>query len=392
LMGIPAGDSQQFKVLVLLQVVTSALGFPLRPINQLLWANQQIAWINGCSIAGAVVNAGVLLLGLQVGWGIYSFIAASWASFVVSQVGMLSCVVKLRLLPSLRHATVSFAALKPLAAYSVNVFLIILGTQLIAFAPNLLITRKLGLSALADWTVGTRLVSFAIQLIGRIPNSSEPIFWEMFVRGELPRIRQRLIELLHLSGSGAALFGAGITAINVPFIELWMSGKVQWMSAADVGLVLWVIVSTSSVVFNMVPGTTKRLGNMKYVYVLEGGIMVGLAYLPCLRLQTYWQVALILLVFVSLFRLPYGLWRTWRDLQIPGPVLAKALARTFVVALLLLAFAQVLRSATCYWKPLTQVLINALVYSVVALPAVYSIGLPLESRQRVQQTWRRIFP
>ena len=269
-------------------------------------------------------------------------------------------------------------------------FLIILGTQLIAFAPGLLITRKLGLSALADWTVGTRLVSFALQLIGRIPNSSEPIFWEMFVRGELPRIRQRLVELLLLSGSGAALFGAGVAAINVPFIRLWMAGKVQWMTAADIGLVLWVVVSINAVVLNMVPGMTKQLGKMKYVYLLEGGMMAGLAYLPCLRLRAYWQVALILLVFVSLFRLPYGLWRTWRDLQIPGPVLAKALARIFGVVLLLLAFAQVLRCATAHWKPLTQVLINGLVFSAVALPAVYFISLPLEPRQRIRQALRRI--
>lgn len=392
LMGIPAGDAPQFRVLVLLQVVTSALSFPLRPLSQLLWANQQIAWTNGCNIAAAVVNTGVLLLGFRVGWGIYSFIAASWVAFAVNQAGLLFCAVKLRLLPSLRHATVSVGVLKPLAVYSVNVFLIILGTQLIAFAPCLLITRKLGLPALADWTIGTRLVSFAFQLIGRIPNSSEPIFWEMFARGELARLRQRLIELLLLAGSGAALFGAGIAAVNVPFIGLWMSGKVQWRTAADIGLVLWVVLSTNSVVFNMVPGMTKRLGRMKYVYVLEGSLMAGLAYLPGFRLETYWQVALILLLFVSLFRLPYGVWRTWRDLQIPGPVLAKALARTLGVALMLLVFAQVLRSATAHWNLVIQVSINALVFSLVALPVVYFISLPLEPRQRIQQAWRRIFP
>jgi O-antigen/teichoic acid export membrane protein len=391
LMGIPAGDVQQFKVLFLLQAVTTALNFPLRPLTQLLWANQQIARMNGCSIAAAVVNAGVLLLGLHVGWGIYSFIAAGWASFAVNQACLLFCVVKLRLLPSLRHATVSIRALKPLAGYSANVFLIILGTQLIAFAPGLLITRKLGLSALADWTVGTRLVSFANQLIGRIPNSSEPVFWEMFTRGELPRLRQRLIELLLLSGSGAALFAAGAAAINVPFVTLWMAGKVQWMTTIDIWLVMWVVVSINSVVFNMVPGTTKRLGNMKYVYALEGSIMAGLAYLPFFRVRAYWQVVLVVLVFVSLFRLPYGLWRTWRDLRIPWSVLAKALARTFGVTVLLLGLALVLRTATSHWRPVIQLSVNSLVFVVVALPAVYFISLPLEPRQRVQQALRRIF-
>jgi hypothetical protein len=391
LMGIPAGDAGQFKLLVLLVAGTTGLGFPLRPISQLLWANQQIASMNGCSIAGAVVGSGVLLLGLWVGWGIYSFIASSWVGFVVTQAGYLYYVVKLRLLPKLRHATVSFSALKPLAGFSANVFVITVGIQLIALAPVLLITRKLGLLALADWTIGTRLVSFAIQLIGRIPNSSEPILWEMFVRGELPRLRQRLIELVLLSGSGAALFGAGIAAINVPFVTLWMAGKVQWLTAADIGLVMWVVVSINSVVFNMVSGTTKRLGRMKYVYLMEGGIMTGLAYLPFFRLRAYWQVVLVLLVFVSLFRLPYGLWRTWRDLQIPVSELAKALARTFGVTVLLLSLALVLRATTAHWNPVMQVSVNAVIFAVVALPTVYFLSLPLEPRQRVQQALRRFF-
>jgi glucan phosphoethanolaminetransferase (alkaline phosphatase superfamily) len=130
---------------------------------------------------------------------------------------------------------------------------------------------------------------------------------------------------------------------------------------------------------------------MKYVYLMEGGIMTGLAYLPFLRLRAYWQVVLILLVCVSLFRLPYGLWRTWRDLQIPVSALANALARTFGVTVLLLSLALVLRTATAHWNPVMQVSVNAVVFAVVALPAVYFLSLPLEPRQRVQQALRRFF-
>ena len=391
LMGIAAEQHRQFKILLLLQFATSAVSFPLRPLNQLLFSHQQIARVNGCYIVATLVNAAVLVSTLKLGWGIYSYIAANWIAFVVNQSGLLFYVLKLGLLPNLREARVSLTLLKPLAAFSSNVFMTSLGTQLINIAPGLLITRKLGVQALADWTVGTRLVLFVAQLIGRIPSASEPVFWEMFARQELARVRQRLLELVLLAGSAAALFGGSIAAINVPFVAFWMAARVQWFTATDIVLVLWVLVSIAAVVFNIVPGTTKHLGSMKFVYLLEGGIMVGLAYAPFVHFQAYWQVALALLVFECLFRFPYGLWRTWRDLAIPARVLANALGRTFGVAALLLCVAVLLRNTTGHWTQITQIAINGLIYCLVALPVVYYVSLPLEPRERIlQATLRRL--
>jgi O-antigen/teichoic acid export membrane protein len=389
LMGIAVEQHRQFQILLILQLATSALSFPLRPLNQLLFAHQQIARLNGCYIVATLINAAVLVSGLELGWGIYSYIAANWIAFVVNQSGLLFYVLRLGLLPSLREARISLKLLKPVAAFSGNVFITSLGTQLINLAPGLLITRKLGVPALADWTVGTRLISFATQLVSRIPNASEPVFWEMFARQEMARVRQRLLELLLLAGSAAALIGGGIAAMNAPFVALWMASRVQWMTATDFVLVTWVVVSIAAVVFNIVPGMTKHLGSMKFVYLLEGAIMVGLAYVPFVHVQAYWQLALLLLVFECLFRFPYGLWRTWRDLEVPARVLANALGRTFGVAALLLCVAGVLRQTTSHWTQITQIVINGLVYALVALPAVYCLSLPFEPRQRILQAMRR---
>ncbi len=385
LMGIDSEQAQQYRTLLLLQFATSALSFPLRPLNQLLFANQQIARQNGCYIVATLINAAVLISGLALGWGIYSYIAAGWTAFVVNQSGLLYYVVKLKLMPPLREARISLKILKPMAVFSGSVFMTSLGTQLINLAPGLLITRKLGVPALAEWTVGTRLVLLAAQLIGRIPNASEPVFWEMFARQEFSRVRQRLLELVLLAGSAVALLGGCLAATNTPFVAFWMASRVQWMTGTDVILVAWVLVSITAVVFNMVPGMTKHLGSMTFVYLTEGGLMVALAFLPFVRLGAFWQVALVLLVFECLFRFPYGLWRTWRDLQIPIRVLAAALARTFGVATLLLCVAGVLRKVTAPLSPIAQVVINGLVYVAIALPAIYYISLPGEPRHRIYQ-------
>ena len=388
LMGIPPDKSAQFKVLLILQSGVIALGFPLRPLGQLLHANQQFAWFNSANSVAALVNGALLLLGLRAGWGVYAYVVATWAAFVVVQLGYGFCVAKNRLLPPLLGARVSLKSLKPLAVFSSNVFVIGLGLKLIDFAPTLLITRKLGIQALADWTVGTRLVLFVSQLIFRIHNSSEPIFWEMFARKEFPRLRQRLLDLVIISGLAAALFGAGIVAINPPFIRYWTSNRVQWQTSADVVLVVWVAALTASAIFNTIPGTTKRLGAMKYVYVFEGLLVVSLAFLPVLHWHFHWQVALAMLICVAGFRLPYGMWRTWKDLQIPALVLLNTLARCGAVLLTLLAIALALRGATASLKPLAQVGINGALYGLLSLAVVFFLGLPPELKQRARQIFR----
>jgi O-antigen/teichoic acid export membrane protein len=392
LMNIPAEDSQLFQKLVLLQLATVALTFPLRPFGQLLYGHQQIAWINACATVATIVNACVFLLGLHLGWGLYSCVVAAWAAFLTQQAGTIYYVFKLRLLPRLSGATISLKSLKPLTALAGNVFVIVIGLQLISFAPTLLVSRKLGLQALADWTVGTKLVLFVWQLVQRTSNSSEPIFWEMFTRQEVQLLRQRLLDVTMLVAMVSAVLGAGLVAVNAPFVGFWTSQRVHWQTASDVVMAVWATVSIGAVVFNMVPGMTKQLGAMKFVYVFEGALVAGLAYVPAFPLKTAWQVALVLLLGVSIFRLPYGLYRAWRDLRFPAGVLSGVIARVASVALLLLAIALLLRKATSSLTPLMQIAINALVYGLIALPVAYGLGLPLEPRQRIVHTLQRVLP
>lgn len=392
MMSIPAEQARLFKLLVAVQLGTTALGFPLRVFSQLLYANQLLATLNSLAILGTSLYAIVLVVGLHSGMGIYSYLAASWASFLIIQISTVVLAYRRGLVPEFRNAPVSFRILKPLASFSSQVLLIVVGLQLIAFAPTLLITRKLGLAALADWTVGTRLAMLGWQLVTRITGSSEPIFWEMFSRGEVARLRSRLLDLGRLAGSMAALLGGGVVAVNAPFVALWTQSRVQWWSGADVLLFLWIVVFAAASVFNMVPGITKRVGSMKYVYVLEGLAMVALAYMPFPPIRREWQVAMVLVAAVAVFRFPYGVARACKDLAITGRELGGFLGRCTASAAALLALALLLHCLTVKQRSLTQVLVNGVSFSVLALPCLYAISLPSEIKSRIRLGLGRRFP
>ncbi len=384
LMGIPGEESHLCQVLLLWQLAITAATFPLRPLSQLLVAHQEIAALNGCTMAATTVNAVVLVCGLRVGWGIYSYVVASWIMFFVLHAALLYFVVKLRLLPDFRNAKISLATLKPLARFSSNVFLLALGLQLFNFAPVPLVTRHLGVQGLADWTVGTRLVLFATQLVARIPGAAEPALWEMYTRRELPLLRLRLLEVGQVAALTAALLGGGITVANPSFIRIWTSERVDWSTAADICFALWVVAVPLAASLNVISAITKHVGAMKFVYFLEGAVLMALAYLPFPHLRAHWQVALALFLCVSLFRLPYGCFRAWRDMEIPALVLARMLLLVFGISLALLATATGLRVLTAHLRAPWQLAVNVPVYGLIALPLVYALGLPPQSQQRLR--------
>ena len=231
----------------------------------------------------------------------------------------------------------------------------------------------------------------ALQLINRMSNSSEPIFWEMYVRKELPRLRERFLQVIPLVGGAAVFFGGAIAAVNPAFIQFWTSGRVEWQSRTDICLMAWLVFVAAATVLNMVPGMTKQLGAMKYVYALEGLVPVALAYTPGLRWISPWHVALLLVLCVAIFRLPYGLARTCRDAQIPISTLLKELGRVGTGLVLLAASALALRYITTALRPLVQVLLNGTLYSIISLPVLYKFVLPPSAKQMVQQFLPKAF-
>jgi O-antigen/teichoic acid export membrane protein len=390
LMGVAAKQKNLFINLLFWQMAPTALAFALRPFGLLLYAHQQMAKLNGCSFVAVLANTVTLIVGLNTGFGIYAYVMAAWATFLVMQAGILFYVWRLHLLPSMRESRISLKMLKPLASYSSNIFLIVLGLKLIEFTPALLVTRHLGISALTDWTIGTRLILFVSQLADRISGSAEPAFWEMFQRKETTRLRQRWLDLVLLAGSFGALLAGGAVAINPTFVEVWTSSRVSWKTSADIFLMAWIVLRVASNCLGMTPGITKRLGIMKFVYFSEGAILMAIVYLPFTHLQTYWQIALILLLGLSLFRLPYGLFRTKRDLEISMPELLKTLGRVLGIAFFLLLLALGLRTATGSLDLIPQLIANSVTYGVAGAAAVYLVGLPPEIRERIRGIYYRL--
>lgn len=130
---------------------------------------------------------------------------------------------------------------------------------------------------------------------------------------------------------------------------------------------------------------------MKFIYISEGAALMIIVYVPFLRVQSHWQVPLILIIAISLFRLPYGVFRTSRDLKIPTSLLIKTFAQIVGVAALLVGIAWTLRTLTTSFPPVPQMVITGAVYTAFGIFAVYFISLPEEARERIRTIPKALF-
>jgi O-antigen/teichoic acid export membrane protein len=391
LFRIPAELTADFRRLLILNLSATALGIAVGPVQQLLFAHQRQDIQNYAAIAANLANAGALIVALHQGLGLYSYTVGVWAGVVVSMLANFWAVRRLRLMPVLSCRPVSWALLRPMSGFAGNVLFISMGSQLIALSPTVLVSRVLGMNALADWSVGTRLLTLAQQLVLRMPAASEPAFWEMYSRGEIERFRIRFDHVIGISVATAALVGGGLVAVNSIFVEIWTGGRVMWDWQNDAICALWLVLGTLSYAWNMLPAITKRLGVMKFVYFGEG-LLVMAPGLVGARLSGIHWVPCIMVCCLALGRLLYGMLRAQGDLATSCRM---ALGRIGGAVLLLVA----LVLAAWLWRQVLPGLeirlrfaVLLLGYFVVAAPLAFRFGVPVQHRSdllvRLGKLWR----
>ncbi len=211
LLQIPSHLEGPFIYLMRWQSAILAVGFVTRVFGHVLYGHQKSDYINYVQAILSVANLLVLWVAFLAGVGTYSILWVSATSCVVTSITYVGFCVKLRLLPKKgRWGVPSWARFRELFSYGKDVFLISLGRQLTVASQTLVISRSLGLGAVAAWSVGTRILNLLLQLISRIFDFAEPIFAEMVVRGERDNLRERFRSTTtlgaSLSGVAAVLF------------------------------------------------------------------------------------------------------------------------------------------------------------------------------------------
>jgi O-antigen/teichoic acid export membrane protein len=235
LLDVPPQFRKDFQLLIAGQCFLLGGVFAFRIFMSLLQAHQRFDVINYAQVIQLVAGFAIQWLTFHLGWGLYSLLAASAVNAVLGAVHNLIWVWKLKLFPAKRYwGKPSLNIFKELFAFGKDLFLLSIGLQLINASQVVIITRTLGLTAAAVWTIATKTFLLAQQIVARISDFSSSALGEMVVRAERERLQRRFRELLTLTASVAVFAGASIAVCNGSFIAVWLKGGPHSFATSDI--------------------------------------------------------------------------------------------------------------------------------------------------------------
>jgi O-antigen/teichoic acid export membrane protein len=275
LMKIPAEHQHTFIVLMQLQGLITAFNFSLRPLGMMLYANQRMDIQSYNDMFNLSAQLGLLVLFLNGGCGIYSFVYANLFTALVSPVYMFWNCRRLGFLPKpAEWGTFSWKIFAEVFNYGKNIFIMGLGVQLIMASQVILVSRNLGLELAAIWSVGTKIFNLFSPLMCRPYGAALPGLYEMAARGEKERLYKRYKEMVILTGSLGVFLGVCLGLCNSLFVSVWTAGKIEWSHWYDVFLGLWIFFSSLQTTHVNFVNVTKQFGGARFIYLIEGACFV----------------------------------------------------------------------------------------------------------------------
>ncbi|MGH7950744.1 MAG: lipopolysaccharide biosynthesis protein [Limisphaerales bacterium] len=321
LLKIPIPLRSEFAWLIIGQAALSGITFSTRIFNQLLFAHQRMDVNSYGSCVSFFFSLAAMWAGFANGFGVYSFLMGQ-AVMVLSGIAVnITGCFRLGLLPKTGEwGAASRERFRELFAFGQGMFLISVGSQFINASQTILLTRLLGLEEVATWTVCIRAYTMVTMVVWQIMNYSAPALCEMIARKEQGKLLGRMRDLTVLMAGLSLVCGTVFAAANGAFVWIWTTGKISWPPINNVLLALWFFACSVMRVHTGVASATKQLHFLRFIYLVEGSVFIGL------NLLAYHIESMTLMLVFSLastltFTLPYGLWRTrkyfgmnWREL------------------------------------------------------------------------------
>lgn len=381
---IPQSFHTSFTQVIFLTLCASAVGLLFNPAQQLLYASQRIDIINYISILAQGIATLVLVAGLVGGQGLVSYAIAAWVGSITNALALVVTTKSLRLMPAMQGLPVDLRILPSLARFSGNVMMVSLGIQLTSIAPAIVINRILGSAAMADWTVGTRLLQLGLQLTTRIPNATEPTLWEIYANQQISWVTVRLKQTLQIAGAVAAVISGVLLSLNGNFVNLWSGARVSWSWQYDFLGAAILLVAALAATWCMLPGITKSLGMIRYVYLGEAVGILSLLAIPS-AVTSPAGVLLALLVSMLIVRLSYGIVRAHRDLGQPYSAIGMSALRPLLTWIAIMPIALAARYLLQDNRDWFALVLWSLASAAACGLLAYAVGIPARTKSELRE-------
>jgi len=369
--------------------VTSALVVAFRVYGAILYANKRLDLVHAFNAGSMIFALSVLVVVLSLGGRLSDLVWLFIAQAAAAIVPPLVACHKLGLMPRAgRWGRPSSARFREVFGFGKDIFLINVGNVVLEASQLIIVTRTMGLTAAAVWSVSTKLFGLVYQLVTKIAGTAIVFFAEMMVRGERQKLTTRFRQIYQLT-AGTAVTALGVAvAINQPFVSVWADPELAWPLPLSFLLAASIFLNAITRCSGDFIIHTKNIAAFRYVYFLEAAMFVLLSLWLSARIGFYGVLGASLLCLL-VFRASYTTWRITQYFQLRAVTLWWAwLKRPFLAGVILLPFVISSPWLASGLSNLWGQLLLAIAW--VGLPATASllfIALPRDMRKEFVPHW-----
>jgi O-antigen/teichoic acid export membrane protein len=220
--SIPAQQTDLVRWALIPLALSSAIGFPARIFEGLLFAQEKIYLYTAIGIPLSLARLGLMIGLLEMGWGLMgvalAFLAGTLAEY------LLVAVFSVRNMPFKHWFSLGWhpQRIKELLKYAGNTLLLIVGNKFRQRLPTLMMGFLSHPVAVAKFGVGMRLVSQSVDQVMSSAIAAQSRFSLLASAGETEKLREVFVRSCFYTGLIAGYLGVGVALLAEPFIRLWL--------------------------------------------------------------------------------------------------------------------------------------------------------------------------
>lgn len=297
LLSVPDQQKTTFQWLLAGAVVVFSLSIGSRILSAPLYVFQRYDLYELGNIILYVIWFLALVVGLRSGLGVYSLLLSQGVGFgFMFFYNIITCSI-LGFYPSASEWSIpDMKTVREIAIFSRDSFLQQIGQQLIASLPVFIVTKFLGLEAVAVWTIGVRPFFIINQIIRRPFQYVFVTLSDAYSNNNLDDMINSWVKIARMSVIGAFVIFPACTFFNSDFLRLWTHGKISWGQNDTILCgVLFGLTSILSPYYGMV-GVNKKIGILRWASLAEPLLAGLLGSIFCLH---YGLLGLLIALLVA---------------------------------------------------------------------------------------------
>jgi O-antigen/teichoic acid export membrane protein len=275
--NIPAPLLAEARQLWLMMLFLNALALPTRLFQGILGAQNRAYWVYASLAIGTWAGLAAFYVFLKLGWGSLAYGFSALAQSIVSSGLPLIAVLRgpNRFRVSLRGLPWHHA--RELFGFSSAVFVIGVAVQIVFMSQSLVVTKILGLGAVASFTVCSRVPMLLMQLIWRPFDAFSPRWQIYWAKGQTETLTKEYRRMVRLTIGLSVLAMVCCFAMNRWFVFIFGKQDLYAGKPFDFFFALFVMVQVWNhcLGFNFV--LAKRLKGLAAIVSVDTVVYLGVA-------------------------------------------------------------------------------------------------------------------